>query len=557
MGHQFGAHHTFNGTADNCAGINRYSATAVEPGSGSTIMAYAGICTPQNVQLNSDAYFHGISIDEISNFVLNGAGQCGVQSTFTDNTAAPVVNAGNDYTIPKSTAFILAGSATDADGDALTYCWEQIDNEVVNISIPPSSTQTVGAVFRSLPPKTEQYRFIPSLSEVIYGNLYPTWEVIPDVSRIMNFKLTVRDNAPGEGQTASDKMMVTVNAAAGPFKVTSQNSDNIVWLPGTSQTITWDVAGTTGNGINTARVNIILSLDGGLTFSEVLALNTPNDGQQVITVPNTPSSNVRIMVAADGNIFYALNSKKLTIGSYETTCSFYNSTNVPKSITDNNITGIISTLNVPDDFTLSDVNVSVTIDHTWIADLQIYLIAPDGTEVLIYNQSCEPGIQRENINAVFDDDADTVVCDNANPAVWGTTKPDNLLAPFNGISSYGTWKLKVVDYASGDIGTLKSWYLQLCETNPTAHVNETFFKSLAIYPNPFNDIVHVVFGNLLNDEVFVRVFDLQGRIVYQENFSKQTYHFDENIDLSKLSSGVYMLQIGSASNKVSRKIVKY
>lgn len=557
MGHQFGAHHTFNGNASNCGNGNRYNPTAVEPGSGSTIMAYAGICTPQNVQMQSDSYFHGISIGEINTF-LGGTGQCAVNSDFLINTAVPIVNAGSDYTIPKSTPFILKGLATDADGDVLTYCWEEMDNQVTNIQIPPSSTQLEGAVFRSVEPKEDSARYLSALSNVISGNISSTWEVVPSVSRVLNFRLTVRDNVPGEGQTGSDDMKVTVNATAGPFRVTSQNTDNIIWEPGTSKLITWDVAGTTGNGVNTSHVNILLSLDGGLTFPVVLASNTNNDGQKYITVPDMPSSNVRIMVAASDNIYYAVNEKKLSIGSFETTCTNYNATDVPKSIPDNNSVGVTSVLNVPDNFILSDVNVGVTINHTWIADLQLFLIAPDGTTVLIYDRSCAPGIRRENINAVFDDAADAKVCDNSKPAVWGTTKPDNLLSAFNGLSSAGTWKLKIVDNAAQDVGSLTAWSLQLCQTNPVAGIEDDLFGSFKVYPNPFGEKLNVLLTRSVSDDpLTIKIFDLQGRIVYTRVFSDIGSDPHKELDLENLTSGMYFLQFKVASQISNMKIVKY
>ena len=557
MGHQFGAHHTFNGNAGSCAGTNRYAPTAVEPGSGSTIMAYAGICTPQNVQTHSDSYFHSISMGEINTF-LGSTGQCAVKSDFVTNTAVPLVNAGSDYTIPKSTPFILKGSATDADGDVLTYCWEEIDNQVTNIQIPPSSTQTEGAVFRSVEPKEDSARYLSALSNVISGNISSTWEVVPSVSRVLNFRLTVRDNVPGEGQTASDDMKVTVNAGAGPFKITSQNTDNIIWEPGTTKLITWDVAGTTGNGVNTSHVDILLSLDGGLTFPVVLASSTNNDGQKYITVPDMPSSNVRIMVAASDNIYYAVNEKKLSIGSFETTCTNYSSTDIPKSIPDNNSAGVTSVLNVPADFVLSDVNVGVSINHTWIADLQLFLIAPDGTTVLIYDRSCAPGVQRKDINAVFDDAADATVCDNTQPAVWGTTKPDNFLSAFNGLSSAGTWKLKIVDNAAQDTGSLTAWFLQLCQTNPVAGIEDNLFGSFKVYPNPFGDKLNILLTrSVLDDPLSIKIFDLQGRIVYAKIFSDNASDPHKELDLENLTSGMYFLQFKVASQISNMKIVKY
>ncbi|RPE00202.1 T9SS C-terminal target domain-containing protein [Aureibaculum marinum] len=557
MGHQFGANHTFNGTAGNCGGGNRNDATAVEPGSGSSLMSYAGICGPQqNIQGNSDSYFHVVSIAEIYDNIING-GSCATVSSFSYNLNVPTANAGSDYVIPKSTPFVLKGLGSDLDGDVLTYCWEQIDNEVSGISIPPSSTQTVGAVFRSYSPTLESDRYFPDMQTLTSGGI-STWEVLPDVSRTMNFALTVRDNVVGEGQTATDSVKITVTDAAGPFVVTSQNTTGLSWKVNDSKIINWDVAGTTANGINENNVNILLSLDGGLTFPVVLASNTPNDGTESIIVPNTPSPNARIMVQAVSNIFFAVNAENISIGSFETTCSTYQSSDVPKSIPDANTAGIVSTINVANNFLVSDVNVSLDISHSWLWDLQIYLKAPDGTEVLIYDRTCgSSGQQRENINATFDDGASAVNCSFSDPAISGTTKGSNLLSTFNGVSSLGNWQLKVVDNSHGDVGTLNNWSIELCQTNQTVGVDDYGFNEFRIYPNPFNNEIHLTFESNSSDDVLISLFDTTGRQVLRRKYANQTTIFDKYLNFSKISSGVYILKIQKGRFSTSKKIIKY
>ncbi|MES2545548.1 MAG: zinc-dependent metalloprotease family protein [Bacteroidota bacterium] len=305
MGHQFGANHTFN----NSCGGNRNNSTAVEPGSGSTIMAYAGICAP-NVQNNSDAHFVSVSIAEIEDLIASSA-NCAATSNNGNN--APVVNAGLDYIIPKSTPFILKGSATDANGDALTYCWEQINTEISTQA--PTSTAVGGPNFRSNPPIASTERYMPKLATVLLGNTANTWEVCPSVARTMSFSLTVRDNrSPNGGQTGRDDMDVIVSGVAGPFKLNVPNTA-ITWTAGTNQNVNWDVAGTTANGVNTAFVDIYLSTDGGLTFPTLLASKVPNDGDETITVPNTVGTTNRIMVKGNNHIFYDLSNTNFTIAA--------------------------------------------------------------------------------------------------------------------------------------------------------------------------------------------------------------------------------------------------
>lgn len=301
IGHQWGANHTQNNAC------NRNAGTAVEPGSASTIMGYAGICAP-NVQSNSDAYFHTVSINEMVNFLGIGGSSCAVSTA--NGNAAPVVSAGLDFTIPNGTPFVLKGTATDANGDTMTYCWEQTNTEVS--TQPPTQTATSGPNFRSLSPSASPNRYMPPLANVVAGNLAPTWEVLPTVARTMNFAFTVRDNrTPNGGQTKRDDMVVTV-ANVGPFLVTSPNTA-VSYVGNTSQTVTWDVAGTTGNGINCANVDILLSTNGGLTFTTTLLANTPNDGTQSVVIPNTPGTTNRIMIMGSNHIFYDVSNTNFTI----------------------------------------------------------------------------------------------------------------------------------------------------------------------------------------------------------------------------------------------------
>lgn len=308
IGHQYGGNHSFN---NECGG-NRNDATAYEPGSGTTIMGYAGVCDP-NVAPHSDAHFHAQSIAEMSAFIA-GNGNCSV-NTITGNIP-PVVNAGSDYTIPFGTAFILSGSATDANNDALTYCWEQMDRE---ISVqPPVSSAINGPNFRSLPPKEVPQRYMPDIEEVLNNNLYPTWEVVSDVARQFNFAMTVRDNNTAGGQVVIDNMVVNVAGTAGPFVVTSPNT-NVSWQAGSNQTVTWNVAGTTANGVNTPFVDIWLSTDGGHTYPVALGAKVPNDGSETITIPNVPGTTNRIMVKGYNNIFYDLGNANFNVTAPATT----------------------------------------------------------------------------------------------------------------------------------------------------------------------------------------------------------------------------------------------
>ncbi len=347
MGHQYGGNHTQNNSCQR-------SSASVEPGSASTIMGYAGICSP-NVQNNSDAYFHAISIQEMWQNISSGNSRCGAQSN-TGNSA-PTANAGQDYTIPASTPFVLKGNGSDVNsGNSLTYCWEQMDTQPA--TMPPSSSSTGGPAFRSLNPQSSPDRYMPALSTVKTGQTASTWEVVPSVSRTMNFRLTVRDNAPGGAGTASDNTRITVAGAAGPFVVNTPNT-NVSWAAGSTQTVTWNVAGTTGNGVNAANVDILLSTDGGNTYPITVVSAVTNDGSQNITVPNAVGTQNRIMVRGSGHIFYDISNRNFEITPG--TGGDAQAPTVPASLVASNITQ-----------TTVDLNWNASTDNVGVTGYDVY-----------------------------------------------------------------------------------------------------------------------------------------------------------------------------------------
>ncbi len=316
MGHQFAAHHTFNGTSGFCGSAGqRTPATAYEPGSGSTIMAYAAtpsICGSQNVQPHSDDYFHGASIDEIATFVNLTAINCS-SSGAGSNTPPSTPNVGGPYTIPKQTPFRLTATDTDGNGDTLTYDWEEFDSNL-SASPPDNDVSAERPIFRSFLPTTSGTRLFPKLQDILTPVTNcdtTTFECLPTRGRTMHFRVTVRDNhftgTEFIGGTNSATATVVVVGTAGPFKVTAPNTA-VNWGIGTSQTVTWAVANTNVAPVSCANVDILLSTDGGNTFPTIpsvdprlLAVATPNDGTEVVTVPNLPTSTARLKIqCSDG-----------------------------------------------------------------------------------------------------------------------------------------------------------------------------------------------------------------------------------------------------------------
>ena len=308
MGHQFSGNHTFNSVTGACAGGNRNSTTAYEPGSGTTIMAYAGICGADDIALHSDPYFHAVSLDEINAFItLSSGNNCPVKTTTGNNP--PVVNAGANYTIPISTPFKLTGSATDPDGDTtLSYSWEQMD---LGVGGAPNSATGNAPLFRFFPPTKLPSRTFPKLNDIL-TNTQVKGERLPSYARNMKFRLVARDNKPMAGATGKAEMNVTVSASAGPFNISMFNVLDTAYV-GASETITWNVANTNFAPVNCSFVRILLSTNGGLTFPIVLKDSTENDGNESVIIPNNLSNTCRIKIEAIGNIFFDINNVNFKI----------------------------------------------------------------------------------------------------------------------------------------------------------------------------------------------------------------------------------------------------
>ena len=468
MGHQFSGNHTFNGTISSCSASNRNAGTSVEPGSGSSIMAYAGICGTDNLQSHSDAYWSQRSFDEITTytsssestlnevqqaaltrfssngqqFVISYNGNASVPIvrgtnfttagikaaiqgisgwpsggtvtvsavsdaaftvTFGGNLAStdvptlqlsgctapctgyintltnggstkrrgtisgtgnnpPVVTTPASFTIPIRTPFALTGSATDPDGDTLTYMWEQNDRGASGTSGGTgliSQPKLNGPLFRQFGKRTVvsnsdslQYnspgenltdgnptRVFPDMDQILANNTNAETgscpaasspataaqidcfsEFLPTAAYVgttsvnasplsLNFRLTVRD---GRGGVASGNTQLLLATAAGPFLVTAPNTFTI--LDGMSPTtVGWSVAGTNVAPVSTSNVKITLSTDGGKSFPYVLASSVPNNGSATVTLPNVGTNKARIKVEAVGNVFFDVSNADFVI----------------------------------------------------------------------------------------------------------------------------------------------------------------------------------------------------------------------------------------------------
>ncbi len=543
MGHQLGGNHTFSHGGEN-------NQVNVEPGSGSTIMAYAGITGATDVQPHSDDYFTYRSILQIQSNLANKT--CPVTVTMTNQT--PVISAGPDWTIPKGTAFILTGTGSDADGDALTYTWEQNDDasgaSLGNPGSFPAGNKLTGPNFRSLTPTASSVRYMPAYETVLNGSLASTWEAVSTVGRNLNFTLTARDNAAGGGQTQTDATIITVSGTAGPFALTSQNASGISWTQGSTQTVTWSV-NNTNTLAGSSNVNIKLSLDNGVTWPITLASNVPNDGSETITVPNVAAPYCRLWIEPVANIYYAVNSTPFAIGyTVTTSCATYNNTSgfaIPDGVGAGYGPMATSNITVPATGTVGDVNVGLNVSHTWPNDLEITLLH-NGTSVILWNRACG---NNDNFNITLSDGSPNFTC-VAN--MTGTYSPSQPLSAFNGLEANGVWTLQVRDGYQQDTGSVNSWSIEVCTQTATLSTPENGLANFAVYPNPNNGNFNIQFESTSGSGVNVMVHDIRGRAILSRNFANSGL-FNQNVSLENAQSGIYMLTVSDGERKEVRKIV--
>ena len=317
IGHQFGAYHTFSYNLESFG-------VSAEPGSGSTIMGYAGITGPDNLQKHGDPYFHYYSIKNISNYV--GTISCG--NTVSIDNEVFRIDAGPDYYIPIGTAYELNFNPVKEEGFN-HYCWEQLDSaEITSDNFGPNNV--IGSMTRSLPPSDIPTRTIPNITRILSNNLTQenpglnsAWETVPLVGRDLNWGLTVRKELNSFNQIAQDAIKISALATSGPFLINSQNESGYLVKGGAVESIKWDVANTDINPIGESEVIISMSTDGGATFPVILADEVPNIGSVKVIIPNNiDTSSARIKVKAKSGIFFAINKKDFSIESRDLVLNF-------------------------------------------------------------------------------------------------------------------------------------------------------------------------------------------------------------------------------------------
>ena len=472
LGHQFAADHTWNGSNGGCGPQQRGPDSAYEPGSGSSIMSYAGLCGADNIASAVDALFHHQSFDQIIGYTTEGIGSVCGSDAVSGNTP-PQVDAGSDYVVPKQTPLVVSGSATDQEQGSLLYSWEQRDLGPQAALTDPDDGRF--ALFRMLDSSSSPERYLPALATVVSGTPDLS-ERIPQVAREMTMRLTVKD---GAGGVQSDDIVVSIDGDSGPFEVVSPNGGEQV---GRSKTVEWDTGFTEQAPVSASMVEIYLSTNDGVSFDQLID-TVDNTGSANINFPvGIQSQDARLMIKGAGNIFYDVSDAafqldsdravpptpvldrveagdtKLTLyfdegqpnGVVADTYEAYCATESIATETDYTIdallpfdenTPVTSELEITDDFTIEQdgIQVPVNITHTWRGDVVVDLSSPAGTTVRL----------KETVGTDGDDDVIETYPITALPA--------ESLSAFEGQSTLGTWVLDVSDTQLEDSGQLESW----------------------------------------------------------------------------------------------------
>lgn len=546
MGHQFGGNHSFN---NSCNG-NRNGGTAVEPGSGSTIMAYAGICAP-NVQGNSDDHFHGRNLQEIGTFITGASHTCPVKTVLTNNSPSISGTVGN-VTIPANTPFALTATASDADGDVLTYCWEQMNNEISTQA--PVATATGGPNFRSNSPTASPTRYFPSIASQLSNGPF-TWEVLPSVTRTMKFRVMVRDNAVGGGCNDHEDITVSTTSTAGPFIVNYPSVAGISWAVGSSKTVTWSVANTNVAPVACANVNIMLSVDGGVTFTTILS-NTPNDGSQVITVPNSVTTTAIIMVICANGTFFDISNNVFAITA-STNCD---GPEIPTLGGSTSICpGGTATLNIASGALNDATNwkwYSGSCGGTAVGTGTSVTVSAAGTYYVRGEGGCvTPGacksinLGNANVNTAVTANGTTLKATqsgatyqwincNGNTPIAGATS-QTYVATANG-------QYSVAVTLNGCTATSN------CVTVNNAGLEDLNAINIQLFPNPVNESLTIDFGQVLQLNE-ITVTDALGRVIQQMNKIDAP---QVQIDMAGESTGVYFVNLSMGKSSKVFRIIK-
>ena len=211
-----------------------------------------------------------------------------------------------------------------------------------------------------------------------------------------------------------------------------------------------------------------------------------------------------------------------------------------------------SVINMDQNAVITDVNIILNIEHTWDADLEVKLIAPDATEIILFE---DIGSNGDNFtNTILDDDASTVISDEEAPFT-GSFSPTGSLSDLNGLLSGGDWTLYINDDANGDGGNLLDWSIQICtEASLSVSVNE-LDGEFKIF-NKGNNQFEVSLTNTSSfEDLNLDMYNMVGQRLLWKTLKNTSGFYSHSIDMSYASKGIYLVRLGSNKSSTVKRIV--
>ncbi len=535
IGHQLGATHTQN---SNCS---RNSSSSIEPGSGSTIMGYAGVCNLKNsnVSFTSKSYFHNYSILQVREFLEAKDSRTKVNK----NYGLDIIP---DYTIPKETAFEIILKPVAPPKSSINYSCNQIDNQLA--PYPPTKEQLHGPVFSAQKLSNSPVIYFPEKDVVLNGNQEVTRGILSSVARSYNFLASARIKNNNQSITSIRRFKVKVLNIPS-FTVNSQQDETIIWEPGTKETITWEV-GATQKELKVNYVDILLSNNNGKSFDYTLASKVPNNGKQIIKVPlSISSNNCRIKIKAYNSIFYAVNTKRFSITPFYA-IAYNNKNQVDFSTTTSSVIAVNKEVN------FEDIELGIKLAYTDISKLKIRLSTPSGKQIILWDNYCSEGTNleiqfKDNESIVPKDDfSKKTICE---PVLLGFKAPTEAFKNLSAEKTKGNWQLEIIkEGASEHFGKLKEWSIHFKAKGSKNKLSDLKnSENVLVYPNPIKEKFIIQFKEAPKSEAKVEVYSFSGNLT--KSFVLEKGLINE-VFIDSLPSGIYFLRIYFENQVINRKI---
>ena len=415
---------------------------------------------------------------------------------------------------------------SDASGFEVSY---QIDN---NIEVIETYSETITSG------STAPYTFVTAADLSIEGETYT----------ITSSSLLSGDEDPGNDSVTQEVTFIFTNDI-GVTAITSPtdgealaNEPIVITIEnfGTSSQSNFEVVYSI-NGAPSIIESIEGPLDAGQTMDYTFAAlgNFSIDGnytivaQTLLESDSDASNNTSQIDVLNSSCYTRINDTNYTIGP--------------------DIGVTTSVINMDQNAVITDVNLTLNVEHTWIADLEVKLIAPDGvTEIILFE---DVGSNGDNFtNTVLDDDASTDVSNGESPFT-GSYSPTGSLNDLNGLMSAGDWTLHINDDANQDGGNLIDWSIQICTELALSVSNDELEGEFKILNKGNNQFEVSLTNTNSHEDLNLDIYNMVGQRLLWKTLKNTSGFYSHSLDMSYASKGIYLIRLGHNKSSTVKKIV--